>query len=90
MTTLKFGSSLFLSLTLVVNGETQDARPVIKKVGTIDHLMVETTPVVFKNRLYRFEYVRDNYHTNKSGVAYFRFIDVSLVDRTLLLKRKKV
>ncbi len=52
------------------------ARPVIKKLGTIDLLMVETTPVVFKNRLYRFEYVRDNYHANKTSAS-FRFVDVA-------------
>jgi hypothetical protein len=39
--------------------------------------MVETTPVVFQGRLYRFEYVRDNYHANKTGASYFRFIDVA-------------
>jgi hypothetical protein len=53
------------------------ARPRIKRLGTIDLLMVETTPVVFKNRLYRFEYVRDNYPANKTGASYFRFIDVA-------------
>jgi alpha-L-fucosidase len=53
------------------------AGPVIHKLGTIDLLMVETTPVVFKDRLYRFEYVRDNYHANRTGASYFRFIDVA-------------
>jgi len=48
-----------------------------RTLGTIDLLMVETTPVVFKDRLYRFEYVRDNYHANETGASYFRFIDVS-------------
>ncbi len=52
-------------------------KPTIKKLGTIDLLMVETTPVVFRDRLYRFEYVRENYHTNKTGASYFRFIDVA-------------
>jgi hypothetical protein len=54
-----------------------DNKPAIKKLGTIDLLMVETTPVVFKDRLYRFEYVRDNYPANKTGASYFRFIDVA-------------
>ena len=49
--------------------EQQAKRPTIKKLGTIDLLMVETTPVVFKDRLYRFEYVRDNYHANKTGAS---------------------
>lgn len=50
-------------------------RPVIKKLGTIDCDLVETTPVVFKNRVYRFEYVREKYKPNTTGDAYFRFID---------------
>src|SRR5262249_45897080 len=45
-------------------------RPTIKKLGTLDCDMVEVTPVVFKNRLYRFEYVRDSYHGNKTGASY--------------------
>src|SRR5262245_58045818 len=57
-----------------VSGE---AGPTIKRLGTLDLLMVETTPVVFKDRLYRFEYVRDNYHANKTGASYFRFIGVA-------------
>ncbi|MBI4027540.1 MAG: hypothetical protein HY360_21315 [Verrucomicrobia bacterium] len=48
----------------------------IKKLGTIDCDMVETTPIVFHDRLYRFEYVRANYKPNKTGDSYFRFIDV--------------
>ncbi len=35
-----------------------DERPFIVKNGTIDCDLVETTPVVFKNKVYRFEYVR--------------------------------
>jgi len=53
-------------------------RPVIKKLGTIDCDMVETTPIVFGGRLYRFEYVRDvRYKPNTTGDSYFRFIDVA-------------
>ena len=52
-------------------------RPQIKKLGTIDIDLVETTPVVFKERLYRFEYVRQRYKANTSGDSYFRFIDVA-------------
>jgi hypothetical protein len=51
--------------------------PAVKKLGTLDVLMVETTPVVFRGRLYRFEYVRDNYPANETGASYFRFIDVA-------------
>ena len=38
--------------------------------------MVETTPVVFHSRLYRFEYVRANYKPNNTGDSYFRFIEI--------------
>lgn len=51
-------------------------KPVIRKIGTIDLDTVETTPVVFNNRLYRFEYVRQRYRDNTTGDSYFRFIDV--------------
>jgi hypothetical protein len=79
--TLPPGGILAL-LVLVAAGPTGSAdekaqKPAIKKLGTIDLLMVETTPVVFKDRLYRFEYVRDNYPANKTGASYFRFIDVA-------------
>jgi hypothetical protein len=51
------------------------ARPVIEKIGTIDCDLVETTPVVFKGRLYRFEWVRANYSGNTIG-NHFRLMDV--------------
>jgi hypothetical protein len=54
-----------------------DKTPPIRKLGTIDLLMVETTPVVFKSAVYRFEYVRENYYANKTGASYFRFVDVA-------------
>jgi len=50
-------------------------RPLIEKTGTIDCDMVETTPVVFSGKLYRFEYVRTNYWNNKTGNSFFRFVD---------------
>ena len=63
--------------TFAANKPPTDAngRPLIEKMGTIDCDMVETTPVVFKDRLYRFEYVRANYWNNKTGDSYFRFVD---------------
>jgi hypothetical protein len=68
---------LVLILGVITSKNTYcQTKPRIHKVGTIDLLMVETTPVVFRDRLYRFEYVRDNYHANKTGASYFRFIDV--------------
>ncbi len=50
-------------------------RPVIEKLGTIDLDIVESTPVVFRNTLYRFEYVRANYCDNDTGESFMRFID---------------
>jgi hypothetical protein len=50
-------------------------KPQIVKLGTIDVGLVETTPVVFKDRLYRFEYVRPGYWANDTGDSYFRFVE---------------
>jgi hypothetical protein len=58
------------------------SRPEIRKLGTLDLGVVETTPVVFRDRLYRFEYVRKDYHGNKTGESYFRFIDVATGEPT--------
>jgi hypothetical protein len=57
-------------------------RPEIRKLGTLDLDMVEATPVVFKDRLYRFEYVRKDYKPNTTGDSYFRFIDVATGEAT--------
>ncbi len=51
-------------------------RPQIKKIGTVDCDMVETTPVVFNGKLYRFEYTRNRYKPNTTGDSYFRFVEV--------------
>lgn len=53
----------------------EQGRPLIKKIGTIDIDMVETSPIVFNGKLYRFEYVRERYWANKMGHSYFRFVD---------------
>ncbi|MBT4101277.1 MAG: hypothetical protein HOM68_06975 [Gemmatimonadetes bacterium] len=50
-------------------------KPKIEKLGTIDCDLVETTPIVHKEGLYRFEYVRIGYSGNNTGDSYFRFID---------------
>jgi len=50
-------------------------QPFIRKLGTIDCDLVETTPVVFRGRLCRFEYVRMGYAGNTTGDSYFRFVD---------------
>ena len=50
-------------------------KPHITKLGTLDLDMVETTPVVFRGTLYRFEYVRQQYWANATGASFFRFIE---------------
>ena len=50
-------------------------KPAIRKLGTIDCDLVETTPVVHRDRLYRFEYVRTGYAGNRTGESHFRFVD---------------
>ncbi|MBN1437461.1 MAG: hypothetical protein JW936_10340 [Sedimentisphaerales bacterium] len=50
-------------------------KPLIQKLGTVDADLVETTPVVFKDTLYRFEYVRERYWGNDTGDSYFRFVN---------------
>ena len=50
-------------------------KPDIQKLGTIDCYLVETNPVVFKDRLYRFEYVRPGYWNNSTGDSYYHFVD---------------
>lgn len=49
--------------------------PKIVKLGTIDLDLVETTPVVFKGRVYRYEYVRPGYKPNTTGDSYSRFVE---------------
>ena len=53
--------------------ETQ--KPQIIKLGTIDCDLVETSPIVFRGKVYRFEYVRPGYWNNHTGDSYFRFVD---------------
>ncbi len=58
-------------------------KPHIRKLGTIICDLVEATPVVFKGRLYRFEYVRDQYYKPNLGKpSYFRFVDVQTGEET--------
>jgi hypothetical protein len=63
-------------------GTAPPRRPENRKLGTLDLDMVEATPVVFKDRLYRFEYVRKDYKPNTTGDSYFRFIDVETGEAT--------
>jgi pimeloyl-ACP methyl ester carboxylesterase len=54
-----------------------DERPLIRKLGTIDLDMVETTPVVLNGKLWRFEWVRQGtgqqYWDNHRHTNCFRF-----------------
>ncbi len=54
-------------------------RPLIRKLGTVDLDLVETTPVVLNGRLWRFEWVRQGvgqqYWDNRRETNYFRFRD---------------
>ncbi len=52
-------------------------KPAIRKLGTIDLDLVETTPVVFQGKLYRFESVRTRYRSNRLGRPYYRFVEVA-------------
>jgi hypothetical protein len=78
---LPLGGTLALVIVVAAgltgSADEKAKRPTVKKLGTIDLLMVETTPLVFRDRLYRFEYVRDNYPANQTGASYFRFLDVA-------------
>src|SRR4051812_5238673 len=67
-----------ISLGFADRGSLSDEphRALIRKLGTLDLGMVETTPVVFRDTLYLFEYVRKDYLANKTGDSYFRFTDV--------------
>lgn len=66
---------MFFSCSEKKKANEATGRTVIKKLGTIDCDLVETTPVVFKNKVYRYEYVRKGYKPNTTGDSYSRFID---------------
>lgn len=77
-----FGMLSLLALAASVGQPGQAGRPVIRKLGAIDCDLVEATPVVWRGRLYRFEYVRPNYKPNTTGDSYFRFVDVASGEAT--------
>lgn len=53
-------------------------KPLIRKLGTIEtNNIVETTPIVFKDRLYRFEVVRRKSFTAGTAIADWQSIDDS-------------
>ena len=63
----------------------QPGKPIIKK-GTLDIGVVETTPVVWKGRLLRFEWIRNNkwagYWNNHTNTGYYRFTDMETAETT--------
>jgi hypothetical protein len=68
-------SSAFLPANCQSNGASLGAgRPMIRKLGTIDCDLVETTPIVFRGKLYRFEWVRKNYRKNLLQKDHFRLV----------------
>ena len=54
-------------------------KPLIRKLGTIRCDMVETTPLVYRDTLYRFESVRPHSQNpaNPQERSFFRFVDVN-------------
>ncbi len=70
-----FTMGTFSSYSIIKPPTDADGRPLIVKTGTIDCDLVETTPIVFQKKVYRFEYVRTQYWNNKTGDSYFRFVD---------------
>jgi lysophospholipase L1-like esterase len=57
-------------------------KPLLRKLGTEDLDLVETTPVVHEGRLWRFEWVRAGYWNNGRKTNYFRFIDPATGETT--------
>jgi len=55
---------------------------VIHKRGTMECDLTEATPLVYQGKLYRFEYVRDNYKHNPAGKACFRLVDLATQETT--------
>lgn len=49
----------------------------LRRLGTVDADIVEANPVVFRNRLYRFEYIRKGVYCNSTDNSFFRMIDVA-------------
>ncbi len=53
----------------------REGRPAIFKRGTLDLDLVETTPLIWKGRPLRFEWVRSGYWNNALHRDHFRFVD---------------
>jgi len=75
ITRRQFGALTALSALSATSVQAEPAGPKIEKLGTIDIDLVETTPVVFNGKVYRYEYVRERYKPNTTGDSYSRFVD---------------
>ncbi len=76
LTRRQFGAiTAAAALTAAGTSHADPAGPKIVKLGTIDIDLVETTPIVFNGKVYRYEYVRERYKKNTTGKSYSRFID---------------
>ncbi|HEY3396787.1 MAG TPA: hypothetical protein VGM19_03920 [Armatimonadota bacterium] len=51
-------------------------KPLIRKLGTLDCDIIETTPVVWQGRLLRFEYVQAMHWNNHTGRSFYHFVDM--------------
>ncbi len=77
-----FSLGIFLSCSEKQGPVDENNRPLIVKKGTIDCDLVETSPIVFKNKVFRYEYVRPCYWDNHTGDSYSRFIDIKTGEAT--------
>lgn len=81
---------LFIFFTLILSAcstkqppKSNGEKPLIVKYGTIDVDLVETSPIVFKGKVYRYQYIRAGYWDNKTGDSYSRFVDRETGERTM-------
>jgi hypothetical protein len=75
---LTFLFVLFLSLFCYATDKNKvkgNGKPEIRKLGTIALDVVEATPFVFNNKLYRLEWVRPDTKYNVKGMSYLHIVD---------------
>ena len=69
-----------MNLRALITSASAPPRKPIRKMGTLKCGVVETTPVVFENRLLRFEWVRNHSWGKTDGVTqevgYYHFVDM--------------
>jgi len=78
---------MLLDYTQPLKEKVLPPRKTMVKKGTLDIDIVETTPVVWQDRLLRFEWIRDShfgngYYGNTEGCCYFRFTDMHTEETT--------